>query len=455
MSASKDIHLVGAGLAGSLLSCYLAKKNFQVTAWERRPDMRVEKISAGRSINLALAERGIFPLKEVGLFDRVQKLLIPMKGRMIHDLKGNLTFQAYSRNENEMIYSVSRGQLTMELLSAAEATGNVKIHFHEKCVGVDFENNRLELFNEIKKEKHFVGAPVVIGTDGSASAIRASMAETPDFTFTEEHLSHGYKELNIPAGANGAFQMEKNALHIWPRGTHMLIALPNLDGSFTVTLFLPFKGEAKRQPSFENLIDQAAVRSFFETQFQDALKLMPNLVEDFFHNPTGSMVTVRCSRWHEKNALLLGDAAHAIVPFHGQGMNCAFEDASVLNACLDGSATMSWPQLFQKFQDLRRVNANAIADMALENYVEMRDSVRDPKFHLKKKIEWMLEERYPKRILSRYAMVMFRRIPYAEVQRRGEIQKQILERLSSSIQSLDQLDFALVDQMIEMLPLNL
>jgi len=433
-----EITLVGAGLAGSLLAIFLARRGHRVTLLERRLDPRKTGASGGRSINLALANRGIAALEEVGVMESVRPELIPMAGRMLHDEEGRLKLIPYGNKPHEVIHSVSRAGLNALLLDAAEATGRVSIRFGETASGVDFAN-RLVLPQRTRYD-------VLIGTDGSASAVRATILERTRGRLDEEPLGHGYKELSIPPaeGGGGRFRMEKNALHIWPRGEYMLIALPNIDGSFTVTLFLPNHGEE----SFQALTTTEAVDALFERRFADAVPLMPRLGEDFFGNPTGHLETIRCAPWSfEDHALVLGDAAHAIVPFHGQGMNAAFEDCSAFDRCL-GDPDRPWNEIFAEFEKRRRPNTDAIADMALENYVEMRSTVREPKFQLKKDLSFRLEERHPGRFIPRYSMVMFHTIPYAEAKRRGAIQEEILDELTSRAASLDEVDLARADRLI-------
>jgi kynurenine 3-monooxygenase len=436
--STPEITLVGAGLAGSLLAIFLARRGHRVTLLERRLDPRKTGASGGRSINLALANRGIAALEQVGVMPSVRSELIPMAGRMLHDEEGRLKLIPYGNKPHEVIYSVSRAGLNAILLSAAESTGKVSIRFGETVSGVDFANRRV-----LPQGSSY---DVLIGTDGSASAIRAAILERTRGRLDESPLGHGYKELAIPPaeGGGGGFRMEKNALHIWPRGEYMLIALPNADGSFTVTLFLPNVGEE----SFEVLTTPEAVLELFERRFADAVPLMPRLTQDFFGNPTGHLETIRCEPWSfGEQALVLGDAAHAIVPFHGQGMNAAFEDCSAFDRCLE-DPDRPWSEVFAEFERRRRPNTDAIADMALENYVEMRSTVREPKFQLKKDLSFRLEERHPERFIPRYSMVMFHTIPYAEAKQRGAIQEAILDELTSGAASLDEVDLALADRLI-------
>lgn len=443
MSKSKKITIIGAGLAGSLLAILLAQCDFQVTLYERRADMRRHDIPAGRSINLALAQRGIRPLRKVGLFEKVSKLLIPMRGRMLHDVDGSLTLTPYGRTAGEVIYSISRPGLNMLLMDAAEQAG-VEIHFGQRCDDVDFTRGCALFTDEASGRQYEVTDAPFLAADGGGSAVRQAMHRRLGVPVVEDILPHGYKELSIPAAANGGHRMEREALHIWPRGRHMLIALPNLDGSFTVTLFLANQGE----PSFASLQEPAALTAFFAQNFPDALKLIPDIQTEFYHHPTGMLGTVRCPTWHVNGtALLLGDAAHAIVPFHGQGMNCAFEDCLILEQCLQTHGD-DWNTVFTEFQSLRQPDATAIAEMALENYVEMRDVVRDPKFHLQKKLGFLLEERHPGIFVPRYSMVMFHHLPYAEARRRGDVQQQILDQLTVKATRLEDVDLALADALV-------
>jgi len=445
MTAQKEtITLIGAGLVGSLLAVLLAKRGFKVEIFERRPDMRKEDISAGRSINLALANRGIYPLERAGLMDKVTPILTTMRGRMVHDVEGNQNFQSYGQKPEEVIYSVSRGDLNKICMDAAEETGLVKIHFNQLCQSVDFDNNQLTLKDESTGEIKQHSFVRVIGTDGSASAVREAIHKIESKQHDILELGHSYKELCIPAGANGEFQIDKNSLHIWPRGGYMLIALPNEDASFTVTLFMPSKGEL----SFETIKTPQQVTDFFKQNFSNALPLLPELEKDFFENPTGRLATVKCAPWHyQDKALLLGDAAHAVVPFHGQGMNCGFEDALEFVETIDQSED-NWQNIFKRVDQLRKPNGDAIADMAIENYITMRDSVRDEKFLLRNALAFELENRFPEHFCPRYSMVMFHRLPYAEAKQRGSIQEEILQQLTVNVDAIDKVDYAMAEQLI-------
>ncbi len=443
--AQQKITLIGAGLVGSLCAVFLAKRGYQVEIFERRADMRQEKISAGRSINLALANRGIHPLKKAGLMQQVEKMLIPMKGRMIHSLEGEQTLQPYGQTEAEVIYSVSRADLNILCMNAAEKEGNVTIHFNQNCLAVNFESNEILFRDEITGKEYQHNFEHIIGTDGSASAVREAIHQKESANNNLEPLGHSYKELSIPADKDGNFQMDPNALHIWPRGGYMLIALPNMDASFTVTLFMPNEGEI----SFDAVKNKTQLQQFFQQHFPDTLAIMPDLSDEFFNNPTGKLATVRCSPWHyQDKALLIGDAAHAIVPFHGQGMNCGFEDVFEFD-CLIKQYSGDWLKIFAHTEIQRKPNADAIADMAIENYITMRDSVRDEKYLLKNSLAFELEKRFPDYFCPRYSMVMFHRLPYQEALRRGKIQDEILDELAKDIIEISQVDFSFAQTIIE------
>jgi kynurenine 3-monooxygenase len=431
------ILLVGAGLAGSLLSVYLAKRGFRVDVRERRPDMRRETISAGRSINLALSTRGIHALSEVGLRDDIMQLAIPMRGRMMHAVDGELTFQPYGKDDSEVIYSVSRGELNMRMMDLAERHEGVTMTFHQRCDGMDLARGLVQFTDEGTGESYTGQAETVIASDGAGSPIRRSMEKLDGFAATVDYLPHDYKELHIPPNPDGSHRLEKHALHIWPRRSFMLIALPNLDGSFTCTLFLAREGN----PGFSSLQTPADVERFFAKEFPDATALMPTLTEDFFQNPTGPLGTVRSYPWHVGGTVaLLGDAAHAIVPFYGQGMNCAFEDCTVLNECIEEFGT-AWDRVFHAYQERRKANVDAIADLALHNFIEMRDRVADARFLLMKEVGLALETRFPAHFIPLYSMVTFHRTPYAVALQRGKVQQGILEELTEEASTLGDVDF--------------
>ena len=438
------ITVVGAGLVGSLLSIYLARRGHDVAVLERRADMRRETISAGRSINLAISARGLHALAQVGLEAPALAHAVPMRGRMMHSLRGELSYQPYGKSDSECIHALSRGWLNMALLDAAEATGRVRVEFRRRLSAIDLDGGRIEVRDEATGESAWRDAPRVIGTDGYASAIRSAMVERGLAEVSQVAEAHGYKELVIPADVARAAGMERNALHIWPRGAYMLIALPNLDGSWTCTLFLPWEGER----SFGAIADEAALLAFFGAEFPDAVPLMPTLVRDYFENPTGQMVTVKTSRWNAAGrALLLGDAAHAIVPFFGQGMNCGFEDCVELDAMLGTGA--SWDDAFERLGRERKPNSDAIADMAVENFVEMRDRVADPAFLLEKAVERALQRQFPDVFVSRYAYVSFTRAPYRFAWDVGRVQSGILAELCRGLTSADAVDLELARALID------
>jgi kynurenine 3-monooxygenase len=405
--------------------------------------MRRGRTSAGRSINLALSTRGIHALAQAGLWDEMRKIIIPMKGRMMHSATAELTFQPYGKDESEVINSISRSDLNMALMNAAEQQG-VKICFEERCTGIDLKTGAIQLRNERTGADRELNSGVVIACDGAVSVIRNEILKHGRFNFSQQYLDYGYKELTIPAGPNRKHALETNALHIWPRGNHMLIALPNIDGTFGCILFLPFEGP----DSFARLTTPSAVIKFFRLRFPDAIPLMPDLADNFSANPIGAMVTIKCSPWHvDGRALLLGDAAHAIVPFFGQGINCGFEDCSCLLELLDRHGA-DWQLIFQEFEKARKINTDAIADMAVENFVEMRDRVADPRFLFRKKVELALEAKYPQLFVPKYAMVTFHRIPYATAFDRGQSQDRMLSELCDSIERVEDLDWNKADKLI-------
>jgi len=421
------ITVVGGGLVGSLLATGLAKRGHEVELLERRSDMRKGGAAAGRSINLAVSVRGIHALRTLGLEQEVLARAIPMQGRMMHSPSGELTFQRYGVEDWQSIYSISRAELNRQLLTAAERTGKVRIGFDTRLERALITDEGVELDVESGSGKHKLKRERVIGTDGSASPLRTAVMQSSGSSCTEELLDYGYKELAIPPGDGGTFRMEKNALHIWPRGNFMLIALPNFDGSFTCTLFLPYRGPQ----SFEGLKTREQVRAFFDEHFRDAVPLLDRLEEAFFENPTGHMVTVRCKSWNAggpsgDKALLMGDAAHAIVPFFGQGMNCGFEDCSVFFEKLDQG--MELEKLFAEMTRVRPANASAIADLAIENFLEMRDKVGDQQFLREKALEKRLQMRFPREYISRYSLVSFSRVPYTVALEAGVAQSRLLAR---------------------------
>lgn len=442
--ATAPVTVVGAGLAGAMIAIVLARRGHRVQLCDRQPDMRSEDIPAGRSINMALAARGIRTLEFAGVMDQVLPLLLPMAGRLLHAVDGALTFVPYGQRKHEVIYSVSRPGLNKVLLDAAEAAG-VQLRFRQSALGADFQRQCVNMRDETTGRGYELPLDHVIAADGAGSALRRALVAETGMHCSEELLDHGYKELTIPADAHGKHRIRENALHIWPRGGFMLIALPNTDGSFTATLFLANQGPE----SFATLRDRASVEAFFGKYFPDAAALMPDLTTEFLENPVGIMGTIRCERWSLGDQLLLmGDAAHAITPFHGQGMNCIFEDCRELDKLLQQQP--DWRAAWSAFEQRRRPNTDAIADMAIENYLEMRDTVRDPKFQLQKALSLELERRFPRRFVPRYSMVMFHdEIPYAVAYERGRIQSEILAELTRDTATLDQVDYQVAARLIE------
>ena len=425
----KHAVISGAGLVGSLWALYLAKRDMKVTVYERRPDMRESALVGGRSINLALSDRGLRALRGVGLETRIRNIATPMHGRLIHDLEGNTQLQPYGK-KGQYINSVSRSELNMILMNAAQAHPKVDFCFEHRCVHVNLKKGSIHFANEKRNTRTVLYPDLIFGADGAFSAVRGAMQITDRFNYQQFYLQHGYKELSIPPTEDGGFRMEPNALHIWPRKSFMLIALPNLDGSFTVTLFLAFEGEN----SFANLQTPDKLTRFFQTHFSDVLPLMPDLETDFFEHPTGSLVTVKCRPWvHGKNIALIGDAAHAIVPFYGQGMNAGFEDCRILNdileECTDTHGNPNFEEALAAYNVRRKPDGDAIADLALRNFIEMRDLVSDPAFLFRKKVEKELQKRYPKQYMPLYSMVTFSHIPYAHAIRISRWQDRLFEQL--------------------------
>lgn len=426
MDTQKKITIVGAGLVGTLASIYLAKRGYKVDVYERRPDMRKENISAGKSINLALSDRGWRGLEGVGIADEIKKIAIPMYGRAIHMKDGSSTYQAYGK-DNQAIYSVSRGGINMRLMDLAEQQPNVKIHFEERCDKLDRKTNELSFYNTSTDKISTIKSDFVLGSDGAFSAVRSQIQFQSDrFDYQQFYIDCGYKELVIPAGKNGEHLIEKNALHIWPRGSYMMIALPNMDGSFTCTLFFQMEGKI----SFNALKTKDEVLSFFKEEFPDALPLMPTLVDDYFNNPTSSLVTVKCKPWvWDEKIALIGDAAHAIVPFYGQGMNCGFEDCVVLNELMDKHGDLNGACL-KEYETLRKPDGDAIADLAIANFIEMRDKTADKTFLLQKKIEAYFSSKHPEKWIPLYSMVTYSpNIRYSEALSAGNKQQAIMDKI--------------------------
>lgn len=439
MTGSRNIAIVGAGLVGSLLAIYLSKRGCRVDVFERRPDMRNGQAEAGRSINLALSNRGIRALEEVGLAEVIKNVAIPMHGRTMHDLHGNLSYQPYG-TQGQYINSISRSGLNMVLMNAAEEAG-ANIHFACSATKVDWLNGSLFFDQQSTKELEtkYDRFDWIIGGDGAYSVVRNELMKSHRFNYSQSYIEHGYKELSIPAGPDGGSLLETGSLHIWPRESYMLIALPNPDGSFTGTLFFPFDGPI----SFSSLAKGEEAQRFFSQVFPDALKLMPTFLEDWNRNPTSTLVTVKCQPWQRGKAVVIGDAAHAIVPFFGQGMNAGFEDVRLLNQLLDLHGD-DWQQALTAFEVQRRPDTDAIAQLALDNFIEMRDLVADAEFLLRKKIEARLHELHPTKWIPLYTMVTFRDdIRYSDAYRIGLKQKAIMDevmrtpQLESNWTSLD------------------
>jgi kynurenine 3-monooxygenase len=461
MSKQKVI-IIGAGLSGSLLAIYLAKKGFEIDVYEARGDMRAEKMLAGRSINLALSNRGIAALREVGLDQYMLSEAVPMYGRMIHALDGATKLLPYSGRQGEYINSVSRAGLNIALMNEAEKYAGVRFYFNQKCVGFDCKTGETKL-----ESGEVIRAGTTIGTDGAGSVIRNAMFSGVErFNFSQSWLEHGYKELHIPAhidqpvpkqnrfgkwldkikklanfnqspiASASKSELEFNALHIWARHSFMMIALPNFDGSFTCTLFLAHRGEN----GFEQLNDEKSLMSFFETNFADAIPLMPTLVEDFFTNPTGNLGTIKCFPWNVGGkSLLIGDSAHAVVPFYGQGMNASFEDCRIINQMID-EYDADWETIFDEFTKIRKPNADAIAQMAEENFYEMRDAVANPVFQRKRELETRLEQTFPD-YFSKYSMVTFREdLPYSVAKEKGNAQDKLLMEICAGVDNVGELD---------------
>ena len=443
MAIDRHLTIIGAGLAGALLATLLSQRGFKVEVFERRGDPRIDGYAGGRSINLALAERGLHALRQAGLDDAVLKQAVMMRGRMVHPLDGEPQLQRYGRDDSEVIWSISRGELNITLIDAAEAAGAV-MHFDRGLAEVDFDAG-IARFSDPHGQLHRHAFNALLGCDGAGSTLRAQMELVAPLGSRTEWLGHGYKELEIPPALDGGFQIEPNALHIWPRGRYMCIALPNDERTFTVTLFLPNEDS---DPSFATVPDGEAALALFRRDFPDAVPLIPELVEDYDRNPVGTLATLYLDRWHlGPQAVLVGDAAHAMVPFHGQGMNCAFEDCVALARHLEDDDDLA--TAFNSYEAERRPNALAIQAMALENYLEMRDHVDNRDYLLQRALELQLADRHPDRFIPRYSMVSFMRVPYASAFERGRIQRELLVEATRGHASLDAIDQAWVDAEVE------
>lgn len=444
----KNITILGAGLVGSLLAYMLEKRGYQVQVFERRADMRKQKLIAGRSINLAMSVRGWSALELAGVRERFEKIAIPMPGREIHQANGETVFQAYGKND-EAIYSISRGELNVQLMNLAEEAGTV-FHFGHKCVDVDLESNKVTFETENGIEYH--KAEMLIGADGAFSSLRTEYAKTDRYNYEQFYINHGYKELHIPPTQNGEHQINKNALHIWPRGRFMVIALPNTDGSFTCTLFFPYEGT----PSFNSVKTKEDVQAFFTEYFPDVIDRMPELLEDYFDNPTASLVTIKSDPWiYKDKSMIIGDAAHAIVPFYGQGMNAAFEDARVLVELIDEDPNHDdWHSILKKYNEARVVNGQAIADLAIRNFYEMSDHITDPEFLRRKKLEKEIGRLFPEKFNSVYEQVSFTNGDYSVAWKRQKAQDILMKKILAiemfntlpfSKEALEKLDVLLDD----------
>ncbi len=445
----RPVCVVGGGLAGAMLATYLGRRGHPVTVFEARRDLRIADIDAGKSINLALATRGMAALDELGLMAEVEPLLTPMRGRMVHADDRKASLQPYGIREHEVIHSVSRPGLNAVLLDAAEATGNVEVRFQHRCVGGDLPSRTLRFEHVDSGDEIDFASTAFFGADGFGSTVRKMILPLSGGTLDVDPLDHGYKELTLPAADDGSPRLDPNALHIWPRGESMLIALPNIDSSFTCTLFIAEQGEPY---SLQSLRTPQRVRSFFEAEFPEFASLMPGLEAEYLQNPDGRLATLRCSGWqYEDAAVILGDAAHAIVPFHGQGMNAAFESCSVLMSALTFHGD-DWAEAFLQFEALRKPDVDAIADMALDNYIEMRSGVVDDRYVLQRELALDLERRWPDRFIPRYSMVMFSTMPYAEAQRRARLQAAILQQLTAGVSTVDDVDLERAEELVMGLP---
>ncbi|MEZ4939003.1 MAG: NAD(P)/FAD-dependent oxidoreductase [Crocinitomicaceae bacterium] len=421
----KTATVVGAGLVGSLWAVYLSKAGYKVKIFEQRSDLRKADISAGKSINLALSARGWKAFKTVGVEKEIEPIAIPMTGRIMHDLEGNLTYQPYGK-EGQAIYSVSRAGINCKMMDIAEKYGDAEIYYNEKCTGADLENGIVYLENTETGEKKEVKSDVVFAADGAFSAVRYNAMQKSDrFQYSQHYIEDGYRELLLPANEDGSYKMDKNALHIWPRGRFMLIALANEDGSFTCTLFMPFEGH---KYAFDKLKSKADVDAFFKEVFPDFHDMMPDVADRWEDHPLSSLAIVRCYPWHRGKVALMGDAAHATVPFYGQGMNAGFEDCTVMWDLMH-KHNEKWDLVFDEYSKVRKPNGDAVQDLSVHNYHVMRDYVADPEFLLQKKFEKRISELYPDEYLPLYSMVSFSHIPYSEALEKGRAQDERMRKL--------------------------
>lgn len=418
------ITILGAGLVGTLLAIYLAKRKYNVHVFERRPDFRQANVDVGRSINLAVSDRGWKALEVLGIEKEIREIAIPMFGRMIHHQDGTTKYQPYGK-DNQAIYSISRRYFNETLVNIAESHDNINFHFNEKCWDVNLTDAITHSENTVTGQRLNVKADVIFGADGAFSSVRNAMMKTERYNYSQTYLDHGYKELTIPADSLGNHKLSPNSLHIWPRGKFMLIALPNADGSFTCTLFLPFKGEK----SFEALTTNDNLQNFFLEMFGDVVPLMPNLNKEFFKNPTSSLVSISCYPWcYDNKVALIGDAAHSMVPFYGQGMNAGFEDVRELDEIIEKNDG-NWSSILEEYQQYRKLNTDAISELARLNFIEMSELVINDSFLLRKKIEALLHEQFPTQWIPLYSMVTFSQIPYSEAFEEGKRQNVILDKI--------------------------
>ncbi len=440
----KTATIVGAGLVGSLWAVYLSKAGYKVTIFERRSDLRKADISAGKSINLALSTRGWKAFKNVGVEKQIKDIAIPMYGRTMHDQKGALTYQPYGL-EDQAIYSVSRAGINCTLMDIAEKEGSATINYNQQCVGADLDKGIVHLKDTETGQTYSHTSDVVFGTDGAFSAIRTkAMQKTPRFNYSQEYIADGYREILLPANADGSYKLDVNTLHIWPRGRYMLIALPNEDGSFTCTLFMPFEGH---ESSFDKLNTKADVDTFFKTTFPDFYTLMPEIGDQWESHPLSTLAIIRCFPWTIGKTALMGDAAHATVPFYGQGMNSGFEDCTVLWELMQ-EHNEDWPKVFQAYQDLRKPDGDAVQDLSLHNYYVMRDFVGDPKFLLQKKFERRIQELYPENYMPLYSQVSFSNIRYSEAWEKGMKQDNFIKELMAQHNIEDAMNNGQLDELI-------
>ena len=420
----KHITIVGGGLVGSLLAVFMAKRGHTVHVFERRPDPRKTDVYAGRSINLVVSHRGWTALRAAGVEEAVQRIVVPVYARMTHDRDGKLTRLPYSIDERA-IHSVSRGELNKVLLTEAEKLPNVTLHFDHRCTGVDLDTATCSFHDEVEGDNIAVRADVVLGADGAPSAVRQEMMKGR-FNFSQSFIEHDYKEIAFPPNADGTPRMDPNCLHIWPRRQFMMMGLANTDGGFTGTLFMPHEGEY----SFGTIKDEQDLMRFFEAHFKDAIPMLPDLAEQYFRNPQSNLAIIRCAPWtHKDKVALVGDSAHAIVPFYGEGMNSGYEDCKVLNDLLNEHGDDDWGTVLDAYGKARKPNGDAIADLSLRNFVEMRDLVADPRFILRKKIEGRLQQRHPDKWLPLYSQVKFSDIPYVDAWNEGLRHDRIMEEV--------------------------